>query len=262
MIKLSKNRKALSPVVSGIILVAVVMAVSIASATWMGSLPFSFMKVEELRVTNHTWASDLSYVVLTVKNSGIGLVTIGEVRVNNELASSVIYTSGSATISRGDSATLRVAHNFSSGTNYEFWVVTTTGNKYPCMTKAIPAVETEEVETEDVEAIIDIDPDTLNLKSKGKWVTCYIELPEDYDVSDIDTSTVKLNYEDFDEISAELHPTEVGDHDTDGIPDLMVKFDRQELIAILSVGEAKLTITGEVNGSPFEGTDTINVIDG
>ncbi|UCG68835.1 MAG: SBBP repeat-containing protein, partial [Thermoplasmata archaeon] len=26
-------------------------------------------------------------------------------------------------------------------------------------------------------AIIDIDPDTLNLKSKGRWITCYIDLP-------------------------------------------------------------------------------------
>lgn len=252
-----KKRKALSPVVSIIILVAVVIAVSIASATWMGSLSFTFMKVEELQVTNHTWASDLSYIDLTVKNVRAELVTIGEVRVNNELASSVIYTSGSATLSGGDSATLRVAHNFASGTKYEFWVVTTTGNKYPYMTTAIPAVEPEEIE-----ATVDVDPDTLNLKSKGKWVTCYIELPEDYDVSDIDTSTVKLNYEDFDEISAELHPTEVGDHDTDGIPDLMVKFDRQDLIAILSVGKAILTITGEVNDVSFEGTDTIIVIDG
>ena len=28
------------------------------------------------------------------------------------------------------------------------------------------------------------DPDTLNLESKGKWFTCYIELPEGYDTGD------------------------------------------------------------------------------
>jgi len=105
-------------------------------------------------------------------------------------------------------------------------------------------------------AAADVTPSTLNLKSKGKWVTCYIELPEDYKVRDIDILTVKLNGE----ISAELHPTEIGDYDTDGIPDLMVKFNRKELIAILSVGEAALRITGEVNGTSFEGSDTIRVI--
>ena len=108
-----------------------------------------------------------------------------------------------------------------------------------------------------IPATIDIDPDTLNLKSNGQWITAYIELPEDCDVSDIDISTVKLN----DEIPAELHPTEIGDYDTDGITDLMVKFNRPDLVAILGVGEATLTITGKVNDVPFEGSDTIRVID-
>ena len=107
-----------------------------------------------------------------------------------------------------------------------------------------------------IDAFVDIDPNTLNLKSRGHWVKTYIELPEGYDVSDIDISTVRLN----DEISAELHPTEIGDYDTDGIPDLMVKLNRQDLIAILSAGEATLTITGRVRGTLFKGRDTIRVI--
>ncbi len=106
-------------------------------------------------------------------------------------------------------------------------------------------------------AIADVIPNTLNLKSKGKWITCYIKLPEDYNVSDIDISTVKLNGE----ISAELHPAEIGDYDVDGITDLMVKFNRQDLTAILSRDEATLTITGKLNDTLFEGTDTIRVID-
>ena len=106
-------------------------------------------------------------------------------------------------------------------------------------------------------ATADVTPSTLNLKSKGKWITSYIELPEGYRVRDIDISTVKLNGE----ISAELHPTEIGDYDEDGVPDLMVKFNRKELIAIFSVGEATLRITGEVNDTSFEGSDTIRVIE-
>ncbi|MBW2742309.1 MAG: hypothetical protein JRE64_26535 [Deltaproteobacteria bacterium] len=39
---------------------------------------------------------------------------------------------------------------------------------------------------------IDIHPDTLNKKSKGKYITCYIELPEAYSVEDIDIDTVML----------------------------------------------------------------------
>ena len=36
-----------------------------------------------------------------------------------------------------------------------------------------------------IEAICDINPNKLNLKSKGRWITVYLELPENYDVNDI-----------------------------------------------------------------------------
>ncbi|MBA7688959.1 hypothetical protein ES703_97449 [subsurface metagenome] len=108
-----------------------------------------------------------------------------------------------------------------------------------------------------IEAAIDIDPDTLNLSSKGKWVTVHIELPEGYDVDDIDASTIMLNGE----VSAESNPTEIGDYDGDGTVDLMVKFDRAAMQGILQVGDVEITVTGELNdGTPFEGSDTIRVI--
>jgi len=62
------------------------------------------------------------------------------------------------------------------------------------------------------------------LKSKDKWVTCYIELPNDGDVSDIDVATVELWHGSAFIILAEEHPIEVGDYDGDGVLDLMVKF--------------------------------------
>ncbi|UCE74262.1 MAG: hypothetical protein JSV56_00780 [Methanomassiliicoccales archaeon] len=118
-----------------------------------------------------------------------------------------------------------------------------------------------------LEAVIDIDPDTLNSKSNGQWITCYIELPEGYDVANIDVSTILLN----DIVPAESEPTEIGDYDTDGIPDLMVKFDRAEVLGL--VGETNdyeegiksydftLTVTGELlDGSTFEGQDTVKVL--
>ena len=109
-------------------------------------------------------------------------------------------------------------------------------------------------------SLVDIDPDTLNLKSKGNWVTAYIELPEGYDVTDIDVDTVVLEGS----IPAASHPTNVGDHDHDGVPDLMVKFSRQDLIAYLKAsgltsGNVELAVTGYVDGVPFQGTDSIRV---
>lgn len=51
------------------------------------------------------------------------------------------------------------------------------------------------------------------------------------------------------------------DHDGNGILDRMVKFDRSEVAAILSPGDAvELTVTGELtDGTLFAGSDTIRV---
>ncbi len=121
----------------------------------------------------------------------------------------------------------------------------------------------------EISATVDVDPDTLNLKSKGKWITAYIELPEGYNASDIDISTILLN----DTIPAEIHPTSVGDKDGDGIPDLMVKFDRAEVTSYIlaNVNMTKLykerfmkitlTMTGYLNNDTlFQGSNTVKII--
>ncbi len=118
-----------------------------------------------------------------------------------------------------------------------------------------------------IKAKIDIDPDTLNLKSKGKWVTCYIELLGQYDPRDINASTILL----MDTLSPELNPkygfvkseeSYIVDHDGNGIFERMVKFDRQRVIELLSPGDiVSLNVTGTLRGGiPFEGSDTIRVI--
>ena len=117
-----------------------------------------------------------------------------------------------------------------------------------------------------VMATIDIDPDTLRLESKGKWITAYIELPHNWNVADIDIMTVELLHGGKLITRAEEHPAEIGDYDSDGILDLMVKFDMQALIEYLkrigAEGEVELTVKGLVAGTPFEGTDMIKVIHG
>jgi hypothetical protein len=108
-----------------------------------------------------------------------------------------------------------------------------------------------------VEAAIDINPDTLNLRSKGKWITCYIEWPEEYDVADIDVGSILL------EGLLEVQHSDVQDDV------LMVEFDRQDVIAYIELvlgieppADVTLMVTGELNdGTPFEGSDTIRVID-
>lgn len=109
-----------------------------------------------------------------------------------------------------------------------------------------------------ISAFADFKPDTLNLRSRGRWVTTYIELPVGYDVNQIKLGSIRLN----NQISAELKPVGIGDYDNNGISDLMVKFNRSGVENILEVGEeVEITITGELaDGSLFQGSDTIKVI--
>jgi hypothetical protein len=110
---------------------------------------------------------------------------------------------------------------------------------------------------EPIPATIDLDPNTINLKSKGNYVTDYIELPEGYDAKEIDISSVRLNGT----VPALAKPTAIGDYDKDGKPDLMVKFDRAAVQQILAVGDqVEVTISGKVLGIDFEGSDIVKVI--
>ena len=110
-------------------------------------------------------------------------------------------------------------------------------------------------------ATVDIYPETLNLKSNGTWITAYIELPEGYNVSDINVTTVRLG----------TVPAAWGNVEGNK---LMVKFDRQTVIdyiwafKLYHMGiplpregvEVELTITGSLNTETIEGSDTIRVI--
>jgi predicted GH43/DUF377 family glycosyl hydrolase len=110
-------------------------------------------------------------------------------------------------------------------------------------------------------AEVSFSPNTLNLKGKGKSVTGYIELPNGYDAAGTDVSTILLNGT----VPAELSPTAIGDYDGDGIPDLMVKFNRiavsQFILAQnIKFGNVTLTLTGKLfDGTMFEGSDLIHV---
>jgi hypothetical protein len=115
-----------------------------------------------------------------------------------------------------------------------------------------------------IPAEIDIDPDTLNLKSQGRWITYYIELPLGYAPENILVSTIALEGQDLFEtlLLAEPWPTEIGDYDNDGIPDLMVKFDRSDVQSLVQVSDnVELTVFGLWCRIPFRDSDNIRVID-
>jgi flagellin-like protein len=139
-----KNSKALSPVIAAIILIAVVVAVSIAVAAWMGSISFSFMKVDELTVSSHTWSVSGNYVDLILRNSGTSKITITDVKVNGESATDVAFISGNSTLSAGDTSIVRVTQSFNPATKYEFTVTTASGTK--CVYLASSSSSTSQID--------------------------------------------------------------------------------------------------------------------
>jgi hypothetical protein len=117
-----------------------------------------------------------------------------------------------------------------------------------------PGEDKEEI----ISATIDLHPHKLNCKSKGCWVTVFIGLPLPYQTADINISTILLN----DILAPKEYPHAIVDIDGDDIPELMVKFCRCALIAILDHQQfCEITITGQLSDViTFQGSCVIELI--
>lgn len=132
MKKLLKSKKALSPVVAAIILIAVTVAVSIAVAAWMGSLTFTFMETEELRITSMTFPTS-TIITVNVQNTGTTDVTIvADVTVSGSGVTGGTLVSG--TVDKGANGTFNVTltagETWSDGIAYNVELLSTKGNKF------------------------------------------------------------------------------------------------------------------------------------
>lgn len=120
-----------------------------------------------------------------------------------------------------------------------------------------------------ISVTVSIEPETLNLRKQGKWITAHIELPEPYDVSDVNVSSVMLDG---------TIPAEWGNVEGETI---MVKFDASAAIDYIWITklyhlgfdymdtirpddniEVELRVTGRFfdGTTTFEGTDTVKMI--
>ena len=102
-----------------------------------------------------------------------------------------------------------------------------------------------------IEANIKVKPEKVNGNTNGKYVNAYIELPEGYNVADIDLSTVQANKC----VACEPDPVKIKDFNNNGIPDLKVKFSRRALKEAIrdEMSPCEIKISGDVNGEQFVG---------
>ncbi|TMQ71100.1 MAG: hypothetical protein E6K81_10975, partial [Candidatus Eisenbacteria bacterium] len=115
-----------------------------------------------------------------------------------------------------------------------------------------------DLQVADVAAVIDVDPNTLNLDRRANWVTAYLELPAPGDLGGVVMSTLRLNR------ASSADPTQhsIGDEDHDGVADMTLKFDQDGLAPTLEEGDqVAVVMTGELPGNHrLLGTSTIRVI--
>ena len=107
------------------------------------------------------------------------------------------------------------------------------------------------------EAIVKVTPSTLNLLSEGRWITAQIEFPEEcgHQVSDIDRTCILFN----DTILVDRTGGN-GEIEKSAKKKLMVKFPRDEVIAILAGDYVTVKVSGYVGEFAFEAFDWIKVI--
>jgi flagellin-like protein len=132
-----KSKKALSPVVAAIILIAVTVAVSIAVAAWMGALTFTFMGTEQLEVQGATFngnsSSASNTIVLAVQNTGTADLTISSYKLG---VGGTAHTITDVLVTQGDTASVTCTvgaddEAWVSGTTYDIYLITTTGKQFP-----------------------------------------------------------------------------------------------------------------------------------
>ena len=118
MRKLLKSKKALSPVVAAIILIAVTVAVSIAVAAWMGSLTIGFMETSELTITEVDFTiGEPGSITVYVTNSGTSKFTVNRIRVNGENA--ITWSSGASnTVAPAATETFTITQDVAVGSKY------------------------------------------------------------------------------------------------------------------------------------------------
>jgi hypothetical protein len=106
----------------------------------------------------------------------------------------------------------------------------------------------ENIGEPDVQATIRVVPNKVKMGAGGKWVRAYIELPEGYNLTDIDANSILFNYSVPAVTDAKLARMGV------------VKFDKLAVKDVLGVGDqVEIKVTGKVDGNLFEGSATMKV---
>ena len=126
----TKSRKALSPVVASVILIAVVVALSIVVGAWTGALTFGYTSTEQLRISSMIFDIPSNTITVSVKNLGTSPVTIYEAWVNNVKQNSTNPAFPEAVAANSQMVLNITLSSLKNGYNYQVGLVSSRGNKF------------------------------------------------------------------------------------------------------------------------------------
>jgi len=138
-----KSRRAISPVIATVILIAVAVALGIAVAVWAGALTSNLQKSEKLVIYAYTYGSGASEQLnISVTNNSPGTSTITGILFNNvpvatpwtvngSVSATASVTLGSADRSTFTFTIANLGTLVSSGITYPITIETAAGNSYP-----------------------------------------------------------------------------------------------------------------------------------
>jgi len=119
------DRKDVNLVVGAVLLIAVMVAVSVAVDAWSGKTVHS-AQTEELKVSSFTFSND-NTINIVVENNGMVPSGIAEVWVDNEKQQ---FTANSTVIEPCECIDLSIVYAYSHDTNYHFRMVSERGSTY------------------------------------------------------------------------------------------------------------------------------------
>lgn len=112
-------------------------------------------------------------------------------------------------------------------------------------------------ESKTIQAGIKLSPDILYTLRPNQILSCYIELPQQYNIQDINPESILLNYRG----KGDLGTVAYGDYNQNGIPDFKIEFPAKEITPFLVPGDQSLVISGLVKEEYFRGVGNIKIIE-
>ncbi len=120
------KKRAVSPVIATIILVAVAITVSVAVAYWMGDIASQYTKFESAKIVSIDYTSNHT-ITVKIKNIGTTLMNITEVMVGDDTKP----FNGTCIIEKDKETTLIIFNaEWTSGQKYQITILTSIENRY------------------------------------------------------------------------------------------------------------------------------------